>query len=303
MTPYYTTGHGAMFLGDATAVLRDVPDSSISLILTSPPFPLQKKKKYGNEPPDKYNAWFLAFAREFRRILKPDGSLVVEFGSGWNKGKPTRSIYQYEILVSLCRKYKFHLAQDFYWYNTAKLPTPAQWVTVERVRVKDAVTCVWWLSKSDRPKADNRRVLKEYSPSMKLLLQRGYNAGLRPSGHNISDKFGRDNGGAIPPNLLSSANTRSHDDYMQACRDADLPVHPARFPEDIPDFFIRFLTDEGDTVLDPFAGSNLTGYTAERLGRRWVGIEIQEDYVKGSMNRFSVPSVAPRSPLVLEATS
>jgi site-specific DNA-methyltransferase (cytosine-N4-specific) len=265
----------------------------VNLILTSPPFPLQKKKAYGNVKPDEYVAWFLRFADDFMRILKPDGSLVVEFGAGWNKGEATRSIYQYKIIIELCDRFGFKVAQDFYWYNPAKLPTPAQWVTIERIRVKDAVTTVWWLSKTNKPKANNRNILVPYSNSMKLLFQRGYNKGRRPSGHVISSKFGRNNGGAIPPNLLSYSNTSSNDAYQIACRRAGVESHPARFPDSLPDFFLKFLTDPGDLVLDPFAGSNLTGAVAEKLGRRWVAMEVQHKYFLSSSFRFKQPVLLP----------
>jgi site-specific DNA-methyltransferase (cytosine-N4-specific) len=187
----------------------------------------------------------------------------------------------------------FHLAQEFYWYNPSKLPTPAEWVTIRRTRVKDAVNTLWWLSKTETPEADNRRVLKPYSRSMRRLLKDGYKAARRPSQHDISPHFRRDNGGAIPPNLLSIPNTRSSDDYFRRCREAGLPIHPARFPPDLPDFFIRFLTLPGQTVLDPFAGSNVTGQVAESLERRWISVEINVDYVAGSQLRF--PHATPRA--------
>lgn len=291
LEPYYETRLGSAYCADAHQVLKRLPAASVNLILTSPPFPLRKKKEYGNEDPEIYVSWFLRFARQFRRVLVDDGSLVVEFGSGWNKGEPTRSIYQYKILVKLCDSFGFKLAQDFYWYNPAKLPTPAQWVTIERVRLKDAVTSVWWLSKTARPKANNRAVLSPYSSSMQRLFAKGYNEGKRPSGHNISGMFSRDNGGAIPPNLLIASNTASTSRYLKACREAHLPVHPARFPDKLPFFFINFLTQPGDLVLDPFAGSNLTGYAAEELGRRWIAVEIKEEYVKASRLRFVEPGL------------
>src|SRR5262249_5969199 len=181
---------------------------------------------------------------------------------------------------------RFHLAQEFYWFNPSKLPTPAEWVTIRRTRVKDAVTTLWWLSKTEEPDADNRRVLKPYSKSMKRLLRDGYQAAMRPSQHEISPHFQRDNGGAIPPNLLSVPNTRSNDDYFRKCREAGLPIHPARFPDPVPDFFIRFLTQPGQLVLDPFAGSNVTGQIAQQLERKWIAVEMNPEYVTGSMLRF-----------------
>ncbi|MBI3379095.1 MAG: site-specific DNA-methyltransferase [Nitrospirae bacterium] len=205
---FYRTQHGRIFLGDSLAILRDeVQPQSVDLIMTSPPFGLVRKKDYGNVAADKYVEWFRPFAEAFRRVLKPHGSLVIDIGGSWIQGQPTRSLYHYELMVMLCREFGFHLAQEFFWWNPARLPTPAEWVTVRRIRVKDAVNCVWWLSPTPWPKASNRRVLQPYSESMKELLVKGYKPKMRPSGHDISNKFGTDNGAAIPPNLLALAHT------------------------------------------------------------------------------------------------
>jgi DNA modification methylase len=286
--PYYTTQLGRAYLGDALALIRGISDSSVSLIVTSPPFALNRKKAYGNVESAKYVAWFRPFAREFWRVLRQDGSLVIHIGGSWDKGQPTRSLYHLELLIDLCRdaNRRFYLAQDLYWFNPARLPCPAEWVTVRRIRVKDAVDPIWWLSKSPYPKADNRNVLAPYSTSMRNLLEQGYNAGRRPSGHHISSKFQHDQGGSIPPNLLVIANTDSNSHYLRSCRELHISPHPARYPVELPMFFIRLLTNEGDLVLDPFAGSNATGRAAENAGRRWISFEREEAYVKGSMLRF-----------------
>lgn len=284
--PYYETDSGVTYLADSLDILKELPSDSVNLILTSPPFALTRQKEYGNKPEGEYIEWFMNFAREFYRVLKKDGSFVVDLGGAYIPGHPIRSIYQFELLVKLCRELKFFLAQEFYHYNPARLPTPAEWVTIRRVRVKDSVNVVWWLSKSENPKSDNRKVLKPYSESMKALLKNGYKAQLRPSGHDISEKFGIDNGGAIPPNLLELANTESNSSYMKRCREEGIKPHPARFPKEFADFFIRFLTDEGDVVVDPFAGSNTTGHSANALNRKWISVELNESYLEGSLFRF-----------------
>jgi site-specific DNA-methyltransferase (cytosine-N4-specific) len=125
---------------------------------------------------------------------------------------------------------------------------------------------------------------------MQALLTKGYNPGRRPSEHVISEKWGRDNRGAIPPNIIIASNTSSNDRYLQRCRQAGIPPHPARFAAEIPNFFIRFLTVPGSVVLDPFAGSNVVGQEAERLGRKWLAIEKQETYLEGAALRFPVES-------------
>lgn len=286
LTPYYQTNYGEAYFGDGLDLLREVTDKSISLILTSPPFALTRKKEYGNKDADEYVDWFLKFAREFKRILKNDGSLVIDLGGAYLPGHPVRSIYQFELLVRLCKELDFFLAQEFFHYNPSRLPSPAEWVTVRRIRVKDAVNMVWWLSVTEYPRANNRKILTPYSDSMKQLLKNGYKAKLRPSGHDISTNFQKDNEGAIPPNLLTLANTESNSAYLRRCREVGIKPHPARFPLEFPKFFIEFLTDEGDVILDPFAGSNTTGQAAEMLRRKWLAFEIDKNYMEGSVYRF-----------------
>jgi len=283
----YETARGIIYCGDSAQLMQSVLEpQSVDLIMTSPPFGLVRQKEYGNEAADQYLEWFQQFAEGFIRVLKPNGSLVIDIGGSWVEGQPTRSLYHFELLIMLCRKYGFHLAQEFYWWNPAKLPTPAEWVNVRRIRVKDAVNCIWWLSPSPYPKTSNRRVLQPYSKSMEHLLKNGYKPKLRPSGHDISDKFQRDNGGAIPPNLIALANTESNSYYQRYCRERGLPEHPARFPAGLPAFFIRMLTDPNDLVLDPFAGSCVTGEVCEQMNRRWVCCELEEEYVNGALGRF-----------------
>lgn len=283
---YYQTELGAAYLGDSLELMRLLPDKCINLILTSPPFALTRQKEYGNKNADEYIDWFFKFAEQFKRLLKEDGSLVIDLGGAYLPGHPVRAIYQFELLVRLCRELGFFLAQEFFHYNPSKLPSPAEWVTVRRIRVKDAVNMVWWLSTTEYPKANNRNVLKPYSKSMQQLLANGYKAKLRPSGHDISEKFQKDNNGAIPSNLLELANTESNSAYLRRCKEAGIKPHPARFPLEFSRFFIDFLTEEHDVVLDPFAGSNTTGQSAEMSRRNWLAIEINELYLHGSLYRF-----------------
>ena len=296
-----------MYQGDSEEILQKHPVTrylgQVQLILTSPPFPLNRKKKYGNLTGDEYLSWLARMAPLFQRYLRPDGSIVLEIGNSWESGRPTMSTLPIKALLAFLEAANLHLCQEFICFNPARLPTPAQWVNVERIRVKDAFTRVWWMSSVERPKANNRNVLTHYSKSMLDLLRKGtYNAGTRPSGHQIGDtSFLSDNGGSIPPNVLvptgdSSdlplfevlpiANTRAKDDYQEFCNRNSIPVHPARMPERLAEFFIRFLTDERDAVLDPFAGSNTTGAVAQRLNRRWVSIERDGEYVRGAEARF-----------------
>jgi site-specific DNA-methyltransferase (cytosine-N4-specific) len=261
----------------------------VQMVFTSPPFPLNRKKRYGNRTGEEYLDWLGDLAEPLGDLLAEDGSLVVEMGNAWEPGEPVMSTLALRALLKLLESGGLYLCQQFVVHNPARLPSPAQWVNVDRIRVKDAYTNVWWMSRTPRPKADNRRVLSEYSPSMKKLLHRqSYNSGGRPSQHMIGEtSFLADHGGAIPPNVLTISNTVSTDEYRRYCRAEGLRVHPARMSPKLVEFFLKFLTDEGDLVLDPFAGSNTTGATAEALGRRWLAVEPDADYIAGSVGRFA----------------
>ena len=258
-------------LGKAEDVLRSSPYAEqlaqqVDLIFTSPPFPLNRKKRYGNEQGEAYITWLTGFAPLFKALLKPTGSVVLELGNAWERGRPVMSTLALRALLAFLEHGEFTLCQQFVWHNPAKLPGPAQWVNVERIRVKDAYTHLWWMALTDRPQADNRLVLTQYSAAMKSLLKRkSYNTGRRPSEHHIGQtSFLKDHGGAIPSNVISLANTHARSPYLNYCRTHGLRPHPARMPSGLAAFFIKFLTTANNLVLDPFAGSNTTG----RGGRR-----------------------------------
>ena len=303
----YATSLGTMYVGDCEDLLSRAPltqyQGQVQLVLTSPPFPLNRKKRYGNLSGEEYLEWLKRLAPLLSSFLTPDGSIVIELGNVWERGRPTVSTLPLRALMAFQEGAGLHLCQEFICYNPARLPSPAQWVTVERIRVKDAFTRAWWMSPSERPKASNTKILKTYSDSMVKLLEKGtYNAGTRPSEHNIGDEsFLTNNGGAIPPNvlvpvpdepsealteLLSIANTNSNDAYQAHCRENGIRPHPARMQERLAEFFIRFLTDESDLVMDPFAGSNTTGAVAERLKRKWLSVEANEQYSTASRVRL-----------------
>ena len=260
----------------------------VQLVFTSPPFPLNRKKRYGNVQGDAYVEWLAAFAPVLRDLLTPNGSIVLELGNAWVPGSPVMSPLALKALLAFLERGNLKLCQQFVCYNPARLPSPAQWVNIERIRVKDSYTHVWWMAATERPKADNRRVLKQYSKAMlKLLKTKTYNAGRRPSQHKIGSKsFFKNNEGAIPSNVLTMSNTNSTDGYLKYCRAHDLRPHEARMPIGLPEFFINFLTEARDLVLDPFAGSNTTGGAADHLKRRWLSIEASPEYIATSVGRF-----------------
>jgi DNA modification methylase len=298
-SPYFTSKYGAAYLGESLEILRALPTGRLNLVITSPPYALHFKKEYGNQHKKHYVEWFLPFAKEIHRLLADDGSFVLNIGGSYNEGAPTRSIYHFKLLIALVEEIGFHLAQECFWYNPAKMPVPAEWVTVRRIRIRDSVEYVWWFSKTPYPKASNRNVLKEYSADMIRLNRNGVRGTVRPSGHVIRSTFDKIHaGGAIPPNvteanfedvpesMMKMGNNAANDRYTIACKREGLKIHPARFPALLPKFFIKMLTDPDDLVLDPFAGSMTTGAVAEILGRRWIASEAVEEYLYAGKLRF-----------------
>lgn len=286
--PLYSTPWGAAYAGDSLELMKAIPDGRVAAVITSPPYALHFKKEYGNVDKEDYVDWFLPFAEQIKRILTEDGSFILNIGGSYTSGLPTKSLYHFRLLLRLCDELGFHLAQECFWYNPAKLPAPAEWVNVRRIRVKDSVEYVWWLSPSPWPRANNRAVLVPYSADMKRLMRKGYRATRRPSGHNITEKFRNHRGGAIPSNVIERGNNDSNSEFIKACKRHGLKLHPARFPPALPRFFVNLLTERNDLVLDPFAGSNTTGWVAEQLGRTWLAMELNERYVRTSALRFGI---------------
>jgi site-specific DNA-methyltransferase (cytosine-N4-specific) len=313
----YETLLGKYYVDDSTQILETKHFKElvgqVQLILTSPPFPLNNKKKYGNHIGAEYKEWFVGLADIFSKLLKNDGSIIIELGNSWEPGRPVQSLLHLESLLEFVNHptSNFRLCQQFICYNPARLPSPAQWVNIERIRVIDSFTHVWWIAKQDHPKADNKKVLRPYSKSMKKLLDRKqYNSGKRPSEHVIGkSSFLNNNDGSIMPNVIeleqidgdkelrlpknvfSISNTQSNDFFLRKCRENNLIPHPARMPLELVSFFIEFLTDPGDIVLDPFAGSNSTGFCAEKLSRKWFSVDLDKDYGTQSILRFEDPAI------------
>jgi site-specific DNA-methyltransferase (cytosine-N4-specific) len=309
----YQTEKGKIIEGNSIELLsgkmKEELRGKVNLIITSPPFPLNNKKQYGNEKGEEYLKWFVDIAPIFSDLLAENGSLVIEIGNAWEPERPVQSLLHLECLFGLVKHpdANLRLIQEFICYNPSKLPSPAQWVTVNRLRTVDSYTHVWWIAKNDFPKADNSKVLRPYSKSMlSLLKKQKYNAGKRPSEHNISESgFLKDNGGSIahnffemekvdenrevrlPHSVLSFSNTSSNDYFLKTCREKNIIPHPARMSGGLVNFFIEFLTDENDIVIDPFSGSNTSGYCAEKLNRNWISFEIMEEYIKQAIIRFS----------------
>jgi DNA modification methylase len=309
MRKVFDTPLGSSFHADSLKLITskrflDKNEGKIDLIITSPPFSLIKKKKYGNKVGEEYIEWLQQFSRPLSRLLSKRGSIIIELGNSWEKGVPVFSTVPIEALLRFKTAGGFFLCQEFICHNPSRIPSPVEWVNVRRERVKDSYTRLWWMSKNPHPKADNTKILKHYSASLRAKMKSNKltDEGQKPSGHNVTQSFLKDNGGSISPNFLSLgdneylfeesenslsiANASNQNQYNSFCLSNDLQRHPARMQRELVEYFIRFLTDENDLVFDPFAGSNTTGLVAEELKRKWIASELNLDYIKGSLIRF-----------------
>lgn len=289
----YSTLLGTCIQGDSLEVLGTLDDSSVDLIITSPPFSLQRHKSYGEVGQDEYVDWLLQFGIAAYGKLKETGSFVIDLGGAYQKGYPVKALYPFRFMLKMCDEIGYYLAQDMYWHNPSALPTPIEWVNKRKMRCKTSVNTVWWFSKSNLPKSDIKKVLVPYSSRMQNLIDNPKSfvkeeGTIRPSGHVMGMKsWAKDNGGAIPSNLLQVSNSESNSQYLRYCKAIGIKGHPARFPAKLPEFFIKMLTDKNDFVVDIFSGSNTTGKVAEELERKWLSIDLSIDYVASSIFRFA----------------
>jgi hypothetical protein len=278
-------------------VAETLAPSEVTLIVTSPPYPLCRKKAYANQyAPDEHVDWLVERVRRWLPALHPErGTLVLNLGVAWTAGAPAQSCWEEEVVVRLRRELGLYKLQRFIWNNPATLPAPAQWVTVERTRVKDTAEVVYAFGRSPHVRWDNRQVVVPYSIAMERRLAGGGESrtARRPSGHALkAGAFGVDHGGAIPGTVLTAANTSSSDPYQRTVTALGLPVHPARFPAALPQFVVKLCTQPDDLVWDPFGGSLQTAAVAEALGRRWVSNDLVLEYLVGGIaGRFVAAGV------------
>lgn len=311
MTIAYKTKLWKIYQGDSLELLSwkvwKSLEWKIDLLITSPPFPLNAKKKYGNLQWEEYYNWFVSMAPIFSKLLSDTWSIVIEVWNAWEPWRPVQSLLNLKSLLWFVenKDAELKLIQEFIVYNPARLPSPAPWVTKQRIRTIDSFTHVWWMSKTDFPKSDNSKVLRPYSKSMKNLLKnQKYNSWIRPSWHHISEtSFLKSFDGSImhnvielesiddkntlrfPENILSISNAWE-DNFVKKCKKLWINPHPARMNGKLISFFVEFLTEKWDLVLDPFAWSNTTWYISEIMERKWVWCEMDLDYIKQSKLRF-----------------
>lgn len=284
----FETDNGAALWAEFQTGLGLLVDGSVQACITSTPFPIVGGRDYGIFTPDQVVNLVEELFIGLKPKLRADGSVFLNLADVWERGRPTRSLYQERILLNLVERHGFFLADRFAWHSPTK-PAATDWVTKRRVRVRSSMESFFWLSPSPNPKADNRNVLVPYGRTMQRALAAGGDRrASRPSGHgHAGASYTKDNGGAIPPNFFCATNAAGNTPYHRYCRTMKLPIHPARFPSGgILEFFVRLATAPGDLVVDLCAGSQQLNDVCERLGRQWFTTEKNLAFIRGGESYF-----------------
>ena len=249
--------------GDCLDVLSAVPDGSVNLIVTSPPYGNQRKATYGGVDPDRYSEWFLPRAAEFRRVLRDDGSFVLNIKEHCQDGE--RHTYVLRLILAL-KDAGWRWIDELVWHKKNAYPVNY------KTRLRDGWERLWHLALTDLPTIYKEAVMVPVSPVTKKRAQQAVaNSEKRVttatgSGFNTNRAAWLDKELIYPSNVLwVSSNTHNQG-------------HPAPFPREIPEFFIKLFTVPGDTVLDPFAGSGTTMFQAYEMDRHAIGCEIMPEY-------------------------
>jgi len=283
----YETEQGVALWGEAESAAGILQDNSIGLIFTSPPYPLIQQKKYHAKTNQEYLTWLTELADSWKGLLKENGSLMLNLSDTWVKGQPTINLYQEKLLLAL-QEIGYNLIQRIYWHSPTKMPA-SHWVTIEKCRLNNSVEHLFWLSPNERPKAFPYAIKKPYSKKMRSIIQNGGSfRQVRPGGHGgTQGGFSRDYGGAIPFTLWEIPHGSENRDYLSFCKEHKLPIHPARFPLELPKRAILLTTEGTDPVYDPMAGSGTTALAAQITGRPWITSEKSLTYLQGSLGNFS----------------
>lgn len=288
----FMTASGVALWGE-TSLSSGLFIGEVDLIVTSPEYPLTNQKEYADaKTEDEYIEGMVKLFESWIPMLTPTGSIVLNIGDTFKNSGREQSLYKERLLIELNQKLGLSLLQRFEWASPTKLPNPIESVCKRRTHCISTLESFYWLSPNpEKAKSDNRNVLLDYSESQKRAMAshklNGGHRRLRPSGNTVNDNaMLKDNGGSISGNLIVASPEGANAEYLNYCRAHDLPIHPARFPNSVCEFFIRFLTDPGDFVFDPFLGSARTGRSAQTLGRYWAGADRMLEYLLGAAGRF-----------------
>lgn len=288
----FSTDLGVGIWGNAEDVFKGM-DEPIMLCFTSPPYPLQRSRAYGNPDARQIVDFLCRSLAPIIDNLAPQASLVLNLSNDiFEPGSPARSTYLERVILAMEDEFGLALMDRMVWHNPTKLPGPIAWASKTRQQLNVSYEPILWFAKDPlKVKSDNRRVLEPHTREHQALIRRGGEGRTKTYGDGAYKLrpgcFGAPTSGRIPRNLIRQGHRCPWGDrYRQAASDLGLPLHGAGMPFALPSFFTRFLTEEGDLVVDPFGGRCMTGRAAEECGRRWVCTETMLEYARGGAELF-----------------
>lgn len=302
----FSTDLGVAIWGENKSVFASL-DEPIALCITSPPYPLKVSRQYGNPNIQEYIYFILSSLEPIVRSLIKGGSIVINFANDiFESGMPSRSLYLEQVVLAICEELGLHLMDRIPWVNKSKPPGPTYWTCVNRYQLSAAYEPIYWFTNDPLSiRADNRRVLEPHSDShIKLMRQGGERRNIKygDGAYHLREKsFSQNTPGKIPRNVLERGHSCSDSRaFRHAAKELHLPTHGAMFPSSIPEFFIKYLTEPGDLVVDLFSGSGKTGLKAEELGRRWIISEWILEYIRVSAELFKQKQGFVMNPILLD---
>lgn len=288
----FHTRLGLALWGDARDVYSGLAEP-ISLVLTSPPYPLAKPRDYGNPPLHEYVDFLTRAMEPMVKALAPGGSICLNLCQDiYVPNSPARSLYLERLIIALHDKLGLSLMDRHVWKNPCRPPAPVQWSSIHRVQLLHAWDPIYWFTNCpDKVRSNNQRVLEPHRDAhLKFLAVEDRAARTYCDGAYRTRETSYKNitAGRIPRNVRElSHNCASQRRYKAQARSLGLPVHGAPFPKALAEFYIRFLTTEGELCVDPMAGSLTVAEAAENLGRRWIVSDVVAEYLRGGATRFN----------------
>ncbi len=290
----FSTGLGIALWADCRAGFSSITDP-IQLVVTSPPFPLAKARAYGNPKETEYVDFLCEAIEPIVRRLASGGSIVLDLSNDiFLSGSPARSLYRERLVLAFSDRLGLFKMDEIPWVNRSKPPGPVQWASVHRVQLNSGWQPVYWFCNApDLARSDNRRVLEPHSERHLTLMRSGGEQRERANSDGAyrlraGRSYAQVTEGRIPKNVFERGHhCAAQKAYKAAARKAGLPVHGAPFPLKLAEFFVRFLTAEGDLVADPFGGSLTVALAAEKLGRHWIATDVIWEYLAGGGLRFA----------------
>lgn len=267
-------------------------DEPIHLVLTSPPYCLARPRAYGNPPVQEYVDFICQAMEPLVRHLAPGGSIALNLSNDiFERGSPARSIYRELLVVALHTRLGLWKMDELIWHNPSKAPGPTMWASRTRQQLNVAWEPVYWFALDPKAcSANNRRVLQPHTPQHERLIARGGERRHAVYGDGANriraGSFGAPTPGRIPRNVITMPHRCRSQDEMRALAKAEgLPVHGAAMHLNLARFLVEFLSEEGQLVVDSFAGSMTVPAACEEKGRRWIATEAMAEYARGGSLR------------------